>query len=187
MEAPVPVPLSLMICVEPGAFNVLSVTVSVPLTTPLTVGVKLTINVHLAPTARVRLWEEPGGTGQVELGLKVKPAVIGAVLPGALKVNGELPLFTIVTVCGLSALVLPTAVEAKLSVGASATSISMMEQEDELPQSCRNMLPLGSTARALTLFRGTTTLETYAPFVSVSLSTAVDCGIYRAPALSTAR
>jgi hypothetical protein len=91
---------------------------------------------------------EPGGTGQVELGLKVKPAVIGAVLPGALKVNGELPLFTMVTVFGLSELVLPIAVVAKLSVGASATSISSITQDDELPQFCRNALPLGSTARA---------------------------------------
>ena len=32
VEVPVPVPLSLMTCVEPGAFKVLSPTVSVPLT-----------------------------------------------------------------------------------------------------------------------------------------------------------
>ena len=75
---PVPVPLSLMTCFEPGAFNVLSVTVSVPLTYPLVVGTKLTSNVQLAPTGSVRLCDEPGGTGQVELGLKVNPAVIGA-------------------------------------------------------------------------------------------------------------
>ena len=59
------------------------------------------------------------------------------------KLRASLPMFTSVTVCGLSELVLPTSVSAKLSEGGLLTAISFTAV---LAVFATKMLPLASTA-----------------------------------------
>jgi hypothetical protein len=80
-----------------------------------------------APAIRVLAVEEPALTkGQAEAPLlfSVKFAAMLGSFPveGIGKLSAALPTFSTVTVCGLSALVEPTAVVAKLRLGASAKS-----------------------------------------------------------------
>ena len=77
-----------------------------------------------APAARVAALDDGVSCGQVELPPMVKPdAIVGFRSEvGTGKVSVALPLLVTVTVCGLSELVEPTAVVAKLSAGGSAKS-----------------------------------------------------------------
>jgi hypothetical protein len=100
------------------------VSVRVPLRTPVTVGVKLMGNRQYASAASVPAVEEPefsNGQAEEPLLFKVKFAVMLGLLPfdGIGKVNEALPTFSTVTVCGLSLLVEPTDVLAKVRLGGS--------------------------------------------------------------------
>ena len=94
---------------------------------PGIVGVKLSTSVQEDPTANVAVLETGESCGQVELLSRVKFAEILGFWPvvGISKVNAALPWLVIVTVCGLSVLVAPTTVVAKLSVGGVTTFSSM--------------------------------------------------------------
>jgi hypothetical protein len=122
LAVPVAWPFSLMICVEPATPRWLSVRVRVPLSTPPCVGTKLMRRVQLAPGASE---VEPPEAEQVEVGERVKPAVMAGV---PVKVRGVLPLLMTVTVFGLSELVLPTAVDAKIKEGGVETSREVMRK-----------------------------------------------------------
>ena len=80
-----PVPVRLTVCILPAAPFPLSVTVRVPVNAPVSVGVKLTSIVQLAPAARL----DP----QLFVWLKL------AVIVMLLIVNVALPLFVNVTGC----------------------------------------------------------------------------------------
>ena len=78
-----------------------------------------------APAASVPGAEEPllsSGQAEAPLSFNVKFAAMLGLLPvdGIGKVNVALPLFSIVTVCGLSVLVEPTSVLAKVRLVVSA-------------------------------------------------------------------
>jgi hypothetical protein len=79
-------------------------------------GEKLTSSEQVEPLANV-LVPEPGvNSGQVEALPRVKPVEMLGFVPvaGAAKVSGAFPSFSSVTVWGLSLLVVPSAVLAKL-------------------------------------------------------------------------
>ena len=119
-----PIPLRGIDWLEFATLRLLSVVTREPVMGPDTVGMKLTLSVQLAPAA-----SDPGlkvSCGQVELGLRLKLAEMLGLVPVAGTVNrsGEVPLFATVTVCGLSELVAPTAVEAKERVGGFCAFIS---------------------------------------------------------------
>ena len=116
----VPVPLIGMDCVEPAIPRLLSVAVEDPEIKPDLVGTKLKISVQLAPAASCPVVVEEEFTwGQVELALRTKLDEIVGLAPAAGIVNrsGLLPLFAMVTVCGLSLLLTPTGDEAKVRLG----------------------------------------------------------------------
>jgi hypothetical protein len=116
---PVAVPVSEIAWVALGTFRLLSVSARDPLRLPAAVGAKLIDRVQDAPTASVPADEAVLPTnGQAvppEL-FKVKLDEILGLFPldGMENANGVVPLFQMVTVCGLSLLVEPTAVVAKL-------------------------------------------------------------------------
>jgi hypothetical protein len=127
---PVPMPLNRMLCVAyPGAavLSALSVNTAAPLKAPAVAGVKLMGNKQDWPDASVPAVEEPAlNSGQMDAPLlfSVKFAAILGLLPalGIGKFSAALPTFSTVTVCGLSLLVKPGAVGAKLKLGVSAKS-----------------------------------------------------------------
>jgi hypothetical protein len=105
----------------------LSVSTSEPLSVPAAVGAKLMGNWQDAPTASVPGSHELAlktGQAEVPLLLNVKFAAMLGLLPvdGIGKVNVAFPMFSTVTVCGLSVLVELTAVLAKVRLGGSAKS-----------------------------------------------------------------
>ncbi len=108
-------------------------------------GVKLIRLVQEAPAASVAALELDESCGQVELLAIVNPAARLGFRPvaGTGNVSAALPIFVSVTVCGLSLLVEPTAVAAKLRLGASAKSSFATAL---LPVSATKTLPLPSTA-----------------------------------------
>jgi hypothetical protein len=94
---------------------------------PAAVGVKLMGSWQDAPAASVPVVEEAllrSGQAEAPLLLKEKFAAMLGLLPvdGIGKVNVALPMFSTVTVWGLSVLVEPTTVLAKLRLGGSAKS-----------------------------------------------------------------
>jgi len=127
---PVPVPLNKMLCATyPGAaaLSALSVNASVPLKLPAAEGTKLMGNRQDCPAASVPAVEEPvlsSGQAFAPLLLNVKFAETLGSFPllGTGKFSAALPAFSTVTVCGLSLLVEPGAVTAKLRLGGSAKS-----------------------------------------------------------------
>ena len=120
--AAVPAPFNKIVCVAPATFRLLSVATSLPLSGPSASGVKLIEPVQDAPAASVAALEPVVSCGQVEPAPIVKPAVMLGLLPlpGTAKVRLALPALIIATVCGLSALVEPTGVVAKVRLGGSA-------------------------------------------------------------------
>ncbi len=110
-----------------AALSALSVTASAPLKVPAAGGIKLTDNWQDWPAARVPVVEEAAlSTGQAFAALlfKVKFAEMLGLFPplGIGKFSAVLPTFSTATVCGLSLLVEPGAVAAKLRLGGSAKS-----------------------------------------------------------------
>ena len=117
---PIPVPFNVMLCVADDALSELSVRVSVSLRVPVVVGKKSMLRLQLAFAASEKLDVQSGG---VPLPVaRVKSA--GRVRPGATAVSAALPKFSTVTVCGLSLLVEPTFVEAKLNDGGAPAKSS---------------------------------------------------------------
>src|SRR6266567_449401 len=112
---------------------------------PTVVGVKLIRLVHEDPEANVPGLELDMSCGQVELLSIVNPAAMLGFkpVPGTGNVSVALPIFVSVTVCGLSLLVEPTAVDAKVRLGASAKSNFTTAL---LPTSATKTLPLPSIA-----------------------------------------
>ncbi len=128
---PVPMPLNRMLCCAacPGtaALSALSVNSSVPLKLPAAGGVKLMGNRQDWPAASVPAAGEPALTSGHEDAaplFRVKFAAMLGLFPlaGTGKFRAALPAFSTVTVCGLSLLVKPGAVGAKLRLGGSAKS-----------------------------------------------------------------
>src|ERR1035438_10160859 len=123
-------PLNKMLCAAyPGAaaLSALSVKTNVPLKLPVTGGIKLMGNRQDWPAASVPAVEDPALTGgQVDAPLvfKVKFAAMLGLLPilGTGKLSAALPTFSNVTVRGLSPLIEPGSVAAKLRLGGSAKS-----------------------------------------------------------------
>src|SRR4030088_2239850 len=95
---------------------------SEPPTAPTAVGVKLSRLVQDAPGASVAAVELDESCGQVELLSIVNPAAMLGFKPatGTGKVSAAFPILVTVTVCELP--VEPTAVDAKVRLGASAKS-----------------------------------------------------------------
>jgi hypothetical protein len=89
---------------------------------PDAVGDKFIEYTQETPGANVTGLDEPLRIGQVVKLPRLKLAGILGLLPevGVGKISGPVPLFWTVTVCGLSLLVAPTDVDAKLSAGATA-------------------------------------------------------------------
>ncbi len=127
---PAPMPISRMLCAAyPGAaaLSALSVNVNVPLKAPVAWGVKLIGNRQDWPATSVPAVEEPSlscGQADAPLVFKLKFAEMLGSFPllGTGKLSAALPAFSTVTVCGLSLLVEPGAVTAKLRLGGSAKS-----------------------------------------------------------------
>jgi hypothetical protein len=114
--------------VAPLALRLLSVRTSDPPMPPLDVGTKLMGRAHDVPCASVPGDPAPlltSGQAVVPLLSSVKFAEMLGLFPlrGAGKFRSALPLLAIVTVCGLSELVEPTSVEAKLNDGGLLRSI----------------------------------------------------------------
>jgi len=124
---PVPVPLKEMLCVAPLTLRALSVKTSDPLSEPAAVGEKLVGRRQDSPAAKVPDEEElelTKGQAEVTLLLSVKLVAMLGLSPvaGTGKLSGALPILCTVTVCGLSLLVAPTAVVAKVKLGGLAKS-----------------------------------------------------------------
>ena len=119
-----PAPLSEMVCAAFVRFKLLSVKISDPVSEPTAVGLKLTGNRQLAPAARVPEEESvvKSGHAAVPLLFSAKFAEMDGLLPlvGTASVRGALPMLATVTVCGLSLLVEPTTVDAKVRLGGVA-------------------------------------------------------------------
>ena len=106
----------------------MSVSTSDPPKVPASVGAKLIGNWHEAPAASV-----PGNDAVEATSGQAVPAVLfrvkfSAMLgllpePGTGKASAALPMFESVTVCGLSVLMDPTLVGAKVNAGGAATVI----------------------------------------------------------------
>jgi len=116
---PVLVPLNEIVWVALGTFRLLSVSTSDPLMLPVDVGAKLIGRVHDVPAARDPVNEAVlpiNGHAVPPALFKVKFVETLGLLPldGIGKVSAAFPLFHSVTVCGLSPLVDPTVVVAKL-------------------------------------------------------------------------
>ncbi len=135
-----PTPLNVMVWVAGWPFSALSVSVTVPVSEPPTVGVKLTLTLQLWPGVSEKLAvqsagvPDPGTCAKLEL----------TVRPGAEAESEALPMFSTVNDRGLSALVLPTGVAANVKVGGGercSSTTSLL-----LPCSVRKMLPAPSTA-----------------------------------------
>src|SRR5207248_9447740 len=96
-----PVPFSLIVWVG-LAFNELSLSVTVPVIGPVAVGVKLRLRLQLPPGAREELLVQSAGVPEPEICAKLELTVSSP------SERGPLPIFSTVTDCGLSLLVLPT-------------------------------------------------------------------------------
>ncbi len=123
----VAVPLNEMVWFALVPFRLLSVSTSDALRSPVTAGVKLMGNRQPAPAASIPGVEEPEATsGHAEAWLLFRAkfaAMLGLVPIGGIeKLSAAFPLFSSVTVCGLSLLVKPAGVDEKLSEGGSTTS-----------------------------------------------------------------
>jgi hypothetical protein len=123
----VPMPLKGMLCIDPLTLRELSVKTSDPFSDPTAVGEKLMGSRQDSPAAKVPGDEELeliSGHAEATLLSSVKFAAILGFSPveGMGNDSAALPIFVRVTVCGLSLLVEPTAVEAKLRLGGSAKS-----------------------------------------------------------------
>ncbi len=120
----IPVPLSVTVC---GLLPALSVSTNEPLIAPPEVGRNPIDNRQDWPVASVPAAEEPELTSVHEdapLVSRVKFAEILGLfpLPGIGKLSTALPTFSTVTVCGLSLLVAPGTVNAKVRLGGSERS-----------------------------------------------------------------
>src|SRR5208337_2204980 len=81
---------------------------------PVVCGTNMTLRLQLAPGASEKVVVQSGGVpGPAACSKEVEPIL----RPGATALSDRLPMFCTVTDCGLSLLVLPTAVEAKLNDG----------------------------------------------------------------------
>jgi hypothetical protein len=122
---PVPVPLRPIVCVL-VVLSALSVNESVPLRAPAAVGVKLIDSWQDWPAASVAAEPPALTTGQADepplFNVKLAEMLGLLPLPGTGRLSAALPMFSTVTACGLSALVPPGAVGAKLKLGASDRS-----------------------------------------------------------------
>jgi hypothetical protein len=122
-----PVPLNGMLCVDPLILRALSVKTSGPLSEPTTVGEKLMGSRQDSPAAKAPGEEELElirVQAEATLLLSVKFVEMLGLFPvdGMGKDRAALPSLTSVIVCGLSLLVEPTAVWAKVRLGGSAKS-----------------------------------------------------------------
>ena len=106
----VAVPLTLIVCVEPGTFAELSIVTSDPEMDPAIVGANSTTCVHELPAPSVITAEPLESSGQVELASYAKFSDTLGFVPeeGGEIVSGAVPSFSSVTLC--DALVCPTAV-----------------------------------------------------------------------------
>jgi hypothetical protein len=154
----VAVPFKVMVWTVPSIFNALSVSLSVPLILPLVAGVKLMGRVHDVAAASVAVSNEV----EVNNGHAVAPVLfrlkLGEMLgfvpvAGIGKVNVAFPMFEKVTVCGLSLLVEPTLVEAKVRLGPAPSAIFSTLP---VPESAIYRFSLASTARPCGLTRPVT-------------------------------
>src|SRR5580658_434921 len=111
------VPCSGMVWLEDSALSALSVKTAVLVRAPATWGSKLMLRLQLAPGASGAA-ENPApqssGTPEPATCTKLGPATTS---PGVVAVSGWLPTLVIITVSGLSPLVLPTLVLAKDTLG----------------------------------------------------------------------
>ena len=130
-----PVPLSTEVCTAPAAFRLLSVIVKASVNgLPGTVGAKVTSMLHEALVARDVL--------EVQVEDPLTEKLVEAV-DKPLSTSGALPSLVSATVCGLSLLVEPSLVVAKLSDSGVALVNCSMEL---LPRSTTRTLPLESSA-----------------------------------------
>jgi hypothetical protein len=113
-----PEPLRVMVWVAGLPFNELSVSVAEPVIGPVEVGVKLRLRLQFSPEVREELLLQSAGVPEPAICAKLEPTV------SPLSETGPLPIFSTVTDCGLSLLVLPTGVAAKLRAGGCDRSTS---------------------------------------------------------------
>src|SRR5579863_6960001 len=110
----VPVPCRETLCVAEvelaAALRTLSVNVAALTMLPAVSGVKLMLRLQLAPGPSEKLLVQSAGLPEPVTCTKFAPMLS----PGGTAFNNWLPMFCTVTDCGLSALVLPTFVAAKL-------------------------------------------------------------------------
>jgi len=129
-DVDIAVPLSEIVCVTLAPFMLLSVTTSDPLIVPAAVGAKLIGRVQDAPTPSIPADEAVlpiNGQAVPPVLFQEKFAAILGLFPldGIGSVSAVFPLFHRVTVCGLSLLVDPTFVDAKLKPLALALTLRM--------------------------------------------------------------
>jgi hypothetical protein len=109
-----PVLVSVMLCIAEGeVLRALSVKTAALEMGPATVGTKSMLRLQLAPAASEKLLVQSAGVPEPATFVKFVPTV----RPGATAFNDWLPMFCAVTDFGLSVLVLPSTVGAKLNVG----------------------------------------------------------------------
>lgn len=127
----IPVPDKLIVCVLGLIFRLVSVKMSEPLIAPTIVGVKLMGSVQLVwagndPDALLLLPTSGQELLPLLLSVKLVEEILGSFPEeGIGKLRAVLPMFSTVTVCGLSLLVLPTAVVGtKVNEGGVLTTIS---------------------------------------------------------------
>jgi hypothetical protein len=115
----VAVPLRGTIRADGFTFRLFAVSTNDPLMLPACCGVKLMGRVQEAPAASVPGVEPLATTGQVAEPPKVKFIEMLGFIPeaGTRKLSGALPMFCSVNTCGLSLLLEPTGVLAKLRLG----------------------------------------------------------------------
>ena len=154
-----PVPLSGSVCTAPTTFRLLSAIVTASVSgLPGTVGAKFTPMVHAPLIARVVLElhvDEP-------LSEKFADAVARP-----LSTSEALPSLVSVTVCGLSLLVEPSLVVAKLSGAGVALVSCWMEL---VPRSATRTLPLGSSATKAGCTKEPRVVGVYVPAANSSTS-----------------
>jgi hypothetical protein len=154
----VPVPFRLMVWTDPPTFNALSVSLTVPLILPVVAGVKLIGSVHVVAAGRVAMLSEV----EVNSGHAIPPVlfmlklaeILGFVpVAGIGNVNAAFPIFENRTVFGLSLLVEPTLVEAKVKLGPVPSAIFSTLP---VPESAIKRVSLASTAMPWGLTRPVT-------------------------------
>ncbi len=105
-----PVPVSWIDCVAGLAFSALSVRMAELWIEPPAVGVKLMLRLQLLPGASEKTAAQSAGVPEPSTCAKFAPML----KPGAMALSVPLPIFSTVTDCGLSPLVVPTVVAGKV-------------------------------------------------------------------------